>query len=147
MSNMRLLIALFLILAFPVSAQVYKWTDAEGNVHFGTQPPPGEQQEVKIRESKTGPMVTDRQRRAMKLEDMQDELESANRRRSFSTSLDGEATKSAGSSRSCNYAKSVLQSYENKLDRLLLQGYKQYERQRAETKVAEWQDQVNIYCQ
>ena len=144
---MRLLIILFLILSFSVSAQVYKWTDADGNIHFGTQPPPGEQEEVHIRESKTGPMVTDRQRHAMELQEAQDEIQSANRRRSFSTSIEGSESQAVGSSRSCNYAKSVLQSYENDLSRLLKQGYKQYERQKAENRVAEWQDQVNIYCQ
>ncbi len=48
---MRLLIPLFVILAFPVSAQVYKWTDENGVTHFGNQPPPGQNEEVKIRGS------------------------------------------------------------------------------------------------
>lgn len=56
---MRLLIALFLILAFPVSAQVYKWTDENGVTHFGNQPPPGQQEEVRIRDSQPGSMSAD----------------------------------------------------------------------------------------
>lgn len=48
---MRLILVFLLALSFPAIGQVYKWTDAQGNVHFGTQPPPGHQEEVKIRES------------------------------------------------------------------------------------------------
>lgn len=144
---MRLLIPLLLIFTFPVSAQVYKWTDAEGNVHFGNQPPPGEREEVRIRESKPGAFGTERQSPAFGIEEEREQVEPGNRRKSFSTSLDEAPARSSDSSGSCNYAKSVLQSYENKLDRLLQQGYKQYERQRAENNVAEWEDQVNIYCQ
>ena len=48
---MRLILILLTALSFPAFAEVYKWTDAQGNVHFGTQPPPGQQEEVKIRAS------------------------------------------------------------------------------------------------
>lgn len=46
---MRLLIVLTLIVSCPVAAQVYKWTDENGNVHFGSQPPPGQQERVETR--------------------------------------------------------------------------------------------------
>tara|TARA_Y100001001_G_scaffold151319_1_gene162808 strand:- start:6616 stop:7071 length:456 start_codon:yes stop_codon:yes gene_type:complete len=58
---MRLLIPLLLILSFPVSGQVYKWTDENGNVHFGSQPPPGQNQEVKIRDGQPGSATNDKQ--------------------------------------------------------------------------------------
>ena len=35
-----LLAALILILTGPVFAGIYKWTDADGNVHYGEHPPP-----------------------------------------------------------------------------------------------------------
>jgi hypothetical protein len=144
---MRLLVSLLVVLAFPASAQVYKWTDAEGNVHFGTQPPPGDQEEVHIRESKPGAFGSERQNTTFGVEERREEIEPTNRRKSFSSSMETSPTSTSDSSRSCKYAMSVLQSYENKLDRLLQQGYKQYERQRAENNVAEWEDQVSIYCQ
>lgn len=53
---MRLILVFLLALSFPAFGQVYKWTDAAGNVHFGTQPPPGHQEEVTIRDSKPGAM-------------------------------------------------------------------------------------------
>ena len=62
---MRFILVFLIALSFPAFGQVYKWTDAKGNVHFGSQPPPGEQHEIKIRESKTGPMITDRQRQML----------------------------------------------------------------------------------
>lgn len=59
---MRFLVLLLASLSFSAVAQVYKWTDENGNVHFGNQPPPGQQEEVHIRESKTGSMVTEKQK-------------------------------------------------------------------------------------
>ena len=50
---MRFLFVLLATLSFSAVAQVYKWTDENGNVHFGTQPPPGQQEEVKIRNTKS----------------------------------------------------------------------------------------------
>lgn len=51
---MRLILALLLSLSFPAMAQVYKWTDENGNTHFGAQPPPGKQQQVDIRSTPAG---------------------------------------------------------------------------------------------
>lgn len=48
---MRLLIILALIVSCPVAAQVYKWTDENGVTHFGSQPPPGQQERVETRQS------------------------------------------------------------------------------------------------
>jgi len=58
---MRLILALLISLSFPAMAGVYKWTDASGQVHFGSQPPPGEKQQVEIRESSPGAMGPSRQ--------------------------------------------------------------------------------------
>lgn len=35
----RLILPLFLLVALPLQAEVYKWTDANGNLHFGDAPP------------------------------------------------------------------------------------------------------------
>lgn len=56
---MRLLIILLLALALPAYGQVYKWTDENGVTHFGNQPPPGQNEEVKIRGSQPGSMSAD----------------------------------------------------------------------------------------
>lgn len=37
----RLLVAVFLALAVPASAQVYKWVDEKGRTHYGEKPPEG----------------------------------------------------------------------------------------------------------
>ncbi|WP_313517897.1 DUF4124 domain-containing protein [Pseudomonas sp.] len=42
MHRMILAGSLLLALAAPASAQVYKWVDAEGITHFGSQPPQGQ---------------------------------------------------------------------------------------------------------
>tara|TARA_R110002096_G_scaffold5948_2_gene27317 strand:+ start:10667 stop:11131 length:465 start_codon:yes stop_codon:yes gene_type:complete len=58
---MRLILALLISISFPTTAQVYKWTDENGNTHFGAQPPPGKRQQIDIRESSPGAMGSDRQ--------------------------------------------------------------------------------------
>ncbi len=58
---MHLILALLISLSFPAMAEVYKWTDASGQVHFGSQPPPGKKQQVDIRESSPGAMGSSRQ--------------------------------------------------------------------------------------
>src|SRR5690554_7711092 len=53
---MRFLALLLISLSFPAVAQVYTWTDENGVTHFGTQPPPGQQESVDIRDSRPGSM-------------------------------------------------------------------------------------------
>lgn len=137
---MRILFTLLLILASTAYGQVYKWTDENGNVHFGTQPPPGQQEEVEIRESKTGTMVTDRQRKM--LEQIDEE------RAGHKADVDYAPTsrQSSSESQSCRRAKIVLQRYESELDLLLRRGYQQSERRDAEDRVTRWESEVAYYC-
>lgn len=51
---MRFALLLICTLSFPALAQVYKWTDANGVTHFGSQPPTAETQEVIIRDTSNG---------------------------------------------------------------------------------------------
>lgn len=51
---MRFALLLLSLLSFSAFAQVYKWTDENGNTHFGAQPPPGNQQQVDIRPASGG---------------------------------------------------------------------------------------------
>ena len=47
---LRCLIVAILLVAAPVAAQVYKWTDSQGRVHYGDRPPDdAKKQELKIR--------------------------------------------------------------------------------------------------
>lgn len=47
------LAALALMIALPASAGIYKWTDAAGNVHYGSQPPPGQGKEMAVPKAAT----------------------------------------------------------------------------------------------
>lgn len=47
MNKLLFVLTLTSLLASPLQAQVFKWTDAEGNVHFGTSPPPGMMQHAR----------------------------------------------------------------------------------------------------
>lgn len=137
---MRILFTLLLLLTSTAYGQVYKWTDANGNVHFGTQPPPGQQEEVEIRESKTGTMVTDRQRK------MLDQIDNEREERRADVDYSPASRQSSAESRTCRRAKIVLQRYESELDLLLRRGYKQSERRDAEDRVTRWESEVAYYC-
>lgn len=55
---MRLILLPLLLLAFVASADVYRWTDAEGNVVFGDNPPRGvEAQRIQLRQPMTTPAM------------------------------------------------------------------------------------------
>ncbi|PHQ24166.1 hypothetical protein CLH62_14625 [Marinobacter guineae] len=51
---MRLILILLIAFTPPAIAQVYKWTDESGVTHFGSQPPPGTKEEVKIQNIESG---------------------------------------------------------------------------------------------
>jgi hypothetical protein len=137
---MRLLFLLLATLSFSAVAQVYKWTDENGNVHFGNQPPPGQQEEVHIRESKTGSMVTDSQR------EMLDQIDQERADRRADNDIASTSQQPRAESSSCRKAKIILQRYENELDQLLRRGYKQSERRDAEDRVTRWESEVAYYC-
>lgn len=137
---MRILFTLLLLLASTAYGQVYKWTDENGNVHFGTQPPPGQQEEVEIRESKTGTMVTDRQRK------MLDQIDEERAGHKADVDYAPTSRQSSSESQSCRRAKIVLQRYESELDLLLRRGYQQSERRDAEERVTRWESEVAYYC-
>lgn len=137
---MRSLFLLLATLSFSAFAQVYKWTDENGNVHFGNQPPPGQQEEVHIRESKTGSMVTDSQR------EMLDQIDQERADRRADNDIAATSQQPRAESSSCRKAKIILQRYENELDQLLRRGYKQSERRDAEDRVTRWESEVAYYC-
>mgnify|MGYP003700324227 CR=1 FL=1 len=137
---MRFLLLFLVTLSLPAFAQVYKWTDDNGNVHFGNQPPPGQQEEVQIRESKTGSMVTDSQR------EMLDRIDQERAERRADSDIASTSQQPRTESSSCRKAKIILQRYENELDQLLRRGYKQSERRDAEDRVTRWESEVAYYC-
>lgn len=51
-----------LAFTFSVSAKMYKWTDAEGNLHYTQKPPPESARESKQMKVRTGSVVRVRQR-------------------------------------------------------------------------------------
>lgn len=59
--TVKLILTLLAALSLPAAAQVYKWTDADGNTHFGSQPPAGQRDEVRTKDTRpsgSGPAVT-----------------------------------------------------------------------------------------
>ncbi|VVT02741.1 hypothetical protein MARINON1_52488 [Marinobacter salarius] len=133
---MRILFTLLIILASTAYGQVYKWTDENGNVHFGTQPPPGQQEEVTIRDSSPGDMGAGRtQARAVENEsaDAKQNDPVANARR-------------AANQRACDLAETELQSAERLLTLAQSQDSYDFVLDRRQKKVAHWQGRVDLHC-
>lgn len=138
---MRWLFIILITLSFPALAEVYKWTDANGNVHFGSQPPPGQQEEVHIRESKTGSMVTDRQRRMMEQDDREERMREVARkyeqaRKDYSDRPDY----------ICTGAEDRLKSWRERWDRKRRQGYSIREQNFYEQEIADAERERDNLC-
>ena len=62
LSRVALLTALLMCLVPAANAKMYKWTDAEGNVHYTQTPPPASAQQSKSMKVRTGTTVRVRKR-------------------------------------------------------------------------------------
>lgn len=51
MSRTIIILTLGFLISAPALAGVYKWTDEEGNVHFGDRPPSQEAEQIKVPKS------------------------------------------------------------------------------------------------
>ncbi|WP_375191798.1 DUF4124 domain-containing protein [Marinobacter sp.] len=131
---MRLILIFLTALSFPAFSQVYKWTDENGVTHFGNQPPPGEQEEVHIRESKTGPMITDRQRLMMEQRDARRTY------RSEQSSYDSDVDYV------CTGARNRVKNWEERWDIAKRQGYSVSEKQYFDQRIREAERHRDNVC-
>ncbi len=58
MKRLLLALALTLCVAVPASAQMYKWVDSNGQVHYTDKPPPGNIKTEKLRPPPPAPVVS-----------------------------------------------------------------------------------------
>ena len=129
-----------------VSAEVYKWTDAEGRVHFGDQPPASGAEEVEIRTLITPPdhHVDERRRRQQKLLRSYDEDRTAQSQKQAK-----EDKKRRERESKCRHARKELERLRN--SSYLFETDKSGERrifsheERAKAE-KDWQDAVEYWC-
>ncbi|WP_339799668.1 DUF4124 domain-containing protein [uncultured Marinobacter sp.] len=142
---MRLIFCILISLSFSAAAQVYKWTDENGVTHFGSQPPPGQQEEVAIRESSPGSMGAERRvqpdvvRQASRLEK---ERREKRRAAQMNTSIEDDPEDSWG----CQYSKEQVEEYEILLRELGRRGYRQSEKNRLESYLRAAEREVERDC-
>lgn len=142
---MRLILILITVISFPAFAQVYKWTDESGNVHFGSQPPPGQQEQLTIRESSPGSMGADSRvqpdvvRRA-------NELERKRKQERRAAQLNASIEEDPEDSWSCQYSKEQAEEYEILLRELGRRGYRQSEKNRLESYLRAAEREVERDC-
>lgn len=139
---MRLILILLTALSFPAFAQVYKWTDADGNVHFGNQPPPGQSEEVKIRASSPGDMGASRKKELTGSESTESEVAAEKAPETAFIRARESANRNA-----CNLARLELESAERMLTLAQSQGAYNFVLKRRTQSVEHWQDRVELHCQ
>jgi len=133
---MKKIIICLVLLPLMMAAGVYKWTDENGNVHFGDRPADMNKAEtVKIRKQQTGSMVSDSTKARITAE-YRYSAATPKKRKPVSTAP-GEA---------CKFAKNLLTQKKLKLSQLRKRGYKQYERAEAEDAIETWKLQVKTNC-
>lgn len=136
---MRFFLLLFATFSFSAVAQVYKWTDENGNVHFGNQPPPGQQEEVRIRESSPGDMGKAR-RDANNKTVSESEIE---RDKAKDALADARET---ANQRACDLAQTELENAERLLTLAQSQDSYDFVLERRQKSVEHWQSRVDLHC-
>lgn len=142
---MRLILILLLAFSFPVSAQVYKWTDENGVTHFGSQPPPGQNESVDATNpppSGSRPEAAPesdiiRQARKLEQQKMREAQERAEKRlqrtRSRISELESEANERP--SYVCQGIKDRLELLNEDMEELKRQGYSISEKNRLDRRI------------
>jgi hypothetical protein len=106
-----ILLSAALVCANPVDAQVYRWVDAEGNVHFSDQAPPGIEAElVPIPVERT-----DRAEAAQRLDELVSTVEESAATRREGSAQEAELDqRRAQRRRTCEQARETLTQIENR---------------------------------
>ena len=142
----RLLPLFLLILSLPVAAQVYKWTDEDGNVHFGDKPRGTDSQEVKIRDSSPGvpvstsPGVNDLQRRLDRMEREREQRASDRRYEQAQRDIE------SGPDYVCQGAKNRLSNWQERWEAKRRQGYAISEQDYYEQRIREAERHRDNVC-
>ncbi len=139
--------SLLLFIHTTSSAEVYKWTDENGQVHYGQQPPQGKQaQQIKA----PPPPTIDPRDAEKKIEQLILEQENLDRARAYEKELTKQQTiQQQNNEKQCETAKSNLQSYQNNPNRKsrlpdgTIQRLSEEERQQT---IESLKAQVNVYC-
>lgn len=138
---MRLALLLLCTLSLPALAQVYKWTDENGVTHFGSQPPAGQQEEVRIRKTQSKSVVTEKTpvpERQREAKDQFDPVESSQNSLIEIRRLANE--------RACNLAKLELEDAERLLTLAVSQRSYDFVIERREKKVKYWRERADLHC-
>lgn len=138
---MRLVLLLICTLSFPALAQVYKWTDANGITHFGSQPPPGQREQVPIRKSPhkaTAPESRSAPVQTIEREERFNPVESSRIAQNEIRRLANE--------RACRLANLELESAERLLTLALSQESYDFVVKRRTKAVADWRERSEKHC-
>lgn len=144
---------LMILIALPVSAEIFKWTDEYGRVHYGDKPPTETAPEIKLKsqpgasDSATVPRVVNEDERREKQRKLIESFD-ADRRAKEQADAKRKEQQSVRQ-RNCNYARSELRTAQNSnlLYEYDQQGNKVYLNKHARNRyVNKWQTEVERWC-
>lgn len=143
MPSRVLLLVVAVALAGTVSAGVYKWTDAQGNVHYGDRRPDGAAEEMVVPEAAPVPVQTDREQTRQRMldnyrEDREKKKQSAQEQKRQRQEQEAH----------CKEARAQLRTYqESSLYDLLPNGERRYLSQGERAKaIADLEQDVKRHC-
>jgi hypothetical protein len=138
---MRLALLLICTLSFPALAQVYKWTDANGVTHFGSQPPPGQQEQVPIRKNSHKAAAPENEPSQVQTIERKDRFNPVESSRNAQNEI-----RRLANERACRLANLELESAERLLTLALSQRSYDFVVNRREKAVADWRKRAEMHC-
>lgn len=148
-SKMPLLALLLILCAAQSQAEIYKWTDADGNVHFTDRKTEthenAEKVELKVKKVSPEDEAAAKQRHAAAIEQRQQR--SANAANQPSSGLtESEKYSRAKSAKYCQYKRDAVKEVEAQRAQLKLNGYTDDGLARIAERLAYAHRQVKLYC-
>lgn len=125
---MRILAALLLLFSCMANAEIYKWTDENGQVHFGDKPK-ANAETVEIREQKTGRLVTETQQKTY-----------------TKKVAEKPAAVTSNESEDCKQAKQMVKTLREELKQLKFMGIEPLKEIQVEQQIHMWTAQAQVMC-
>lgn len=125
---MKLFLALFVLIGSIANAEIYKWTDENGQVHFGDKPK-ANAETVEIREQKTGRLVTETQQKTY-----------------TKKVAEKPVAVTSNESEDCKQAKQMVKTLREELKQLKFMGIYPLKEIQLEQQVIMWTAQAQVMC-
>lgn len=140
---MRVVVALLLVCSTLANAEIYKWTDKDGNVHYGDSPKKGvvvEALDIDVQKTGTKMATTSQRKKWVK------QAVKSSQQKKYQKKARQAPSKKKKVSYDCDYARDRLRYYEFEWDKRRTRGYKQRERNYYKDKISFYKSEIRHEC-